>query len=150
MDEVLTNWEQIKLKEGEKKSVLGGVPKQLPALLRAHRIQEKAAGVGFDFPNKEGAWEKVEEEIREFHHLAETQTDPDALEAEFGDVLFALVNYARFAGVTPENALRRTNDKFVRRFQHIERRLAEQGQSVADVDLAEMDHFWDEAKDFGL
>ena len=150
VDEVLTNWEQIKLKEGEKKSVLGGVPKQLPALLRAHRIQEKAAGVGFDFPNKEGAWEKVEEEIREFHHLAETQTDPDALEAEFGDVLFALVNYARFAGVTPENALRRTNDKFVRRFQHIERRLAEQGQSVADVDLAEMDHFWDEAKDFGL
>lgn len=146
VEEVLTNWEQIKLKEGPKKSALEGVPGRLPALLRAYRVQEKAAGVGFDFPEKEGAWEKVEEEIREYRVLAESGAPAEEREAEFGDLLFALVNYARFTGVNPENALRRTNEKFGRRFRHIERRLAERGQSMADVDLAEMDRYWDEAK----
>ena len=115
-------------------------------LLRAFRMQEKAAGVGFDFPERDGAWEKVEEEIREYRTLAESGAPAQEKEAEFGDMLFALVNYARFTGVNPENALRRTNEKFGRRFRHIERRLAEHGQSMADVDLAEMDRYWDEAK----
>ena len=146
VDEVLANWEQIKMKEEQKTSALEGVPGRLPALLRAFRVQEKAAGVGFDFPERDGAWEKVEEEIREYRTLAESGAAAQEKEAEFGDVLFSLVNYARFTGVNPENALRRTNEKFGRRFRHIERRLAEQGQSMADVDLAEMDRYWDEAK----
>ena len=146
VDEVLTNWEQIKLREGTKKSALEGVPGHLPALLRAFRMQEKAAGVGFDFPEAAGAWNKVDEEISEYRALAESEAPLDQQEAEFGDLLFALVNYARLKGLNPENALRRTNDKFASRFQHIERRLAEEGQSMADVDLAAMDRFWDEAK----
>jgi len=146
VEEVLTNWEQIKLKEGRKKSVLAGVPAQLPALLWAFRAQEKVAGVGFDFPEREGAWAKVEEEIREYREQITDGAPEEAREAEFGDLLFALVNYARLAGVNPENALRRTNAKFKRRFHHIERRLAEQGHTPADVDLAEMDKYWDEAK----
>ncbi len=146
VDEVLANWEQIKMKQEHKTSALEGVPGRLPALLRAFRVQEKAAGVGFDFPERDGAWEKVEEEIREYRTLAESGAAAQEKEAEFGDVLFSLVNYARFTGVNPENALRRTNEKFGRRFRHIERRLAEQGQSMADVDLAEMDRYWDEAK----
>ncbi|GIV59398.1 MAG: nucleoside triphosphate pyrophosphohydrolase [Rhodothermaceae bacterium] len=146
VEEVLANWEQIKNTEGDRTSTLDGVPGRLPALLRAYRIQEKAAGVGFDFPEKEGAWDKVEEEIREFRNRAEAGTDPGTLEDEFGDLLFALVNYARFVGVNPENALRRTNDKFVRRFRHIEQRLAETGRSLAEAGLAEMDRYWDEAK----
>lgn len=146
VDQVLTNWEQIKMKEGKKKSALEGVPRHLPALLRAHRMQEKAAGVGFDFPDGDQNWSKVEEELREFRMLAESDAPMEAKEAEFGDLLFALVNYGRFAGLTPENALSRTNDKFIRRFQHIERRLAERDQTLADVDLATMDTFWDEAK----
>jgi XTP/dITP diphosphohydrolase/tetrapyrrole methylase family protein/MazG family protein len=149
--QVLSNWEQIKMQErgasGEtRKSVLEGVPSQLPALLRAYRVQEKAAGVGFDFPEQAGAWEKVEEEIAEFHALAEADASDQRKEEEFGDLLFGLVNYARFVGINPENALRRTNAKFGRRFQHIEQRLAEQGLTMAEVDLAEMDRFWDEAK----
>ncbi|MGI9174979.1 MAG: nucleoside triphosphate pyrophosphohydrolase [Rhodothermales bacterium] len=144
-DEVLQNWEQIKMQEG-KTSVLQGVPRHLPALLRAYRVQQKAAGVGFDFPEAAGAWEKVEEEIGEFEHLATSGASGDEKEAEFGDLLFALVNYARFAGINPENALRRTNAKFVARFQHIEQRLAESEQTFADVDLAAMDRLWEEAK----
>ena len=143
--EVLQNWEKIKMAEG-KTSVLEGVPRQLPALLRAYRVQQKAAGVGFDFPAAAGAWEKVEEEIGEFKHLAASGASDREKEAEFGDLLFALVNYARFAGINPENALRRTNAKFTRRFQHIERRLAEAGQAFTDVDLEAMDRLWDEAK----
>lgn len=142
--EVLTNWEKIKLKE--KKSVLEGVPKQLPALLRAYRMQEKAAGVGFDFPDAEGAWEKVQEEIGEFHALVHVEAAGEEKEQEFGDLLFALVNYARFTGINPENALRRTNEKFIRRFQHVEQRVKEQGRSLADSSLAEMDRYWNEAK----
>lgn len=149
--EVLQNWEKIKQQEragrGEaRRSVLDGVPRQLPALLRAQRVQEKAAGVGFDFPEAAGAWEKVEEEIRELKDLVDADAPAGEREAEFGDVLFALVNYARFAGVTPENALRATLDKFQRRFQHVERRLAEQGRTFDEADLAEMDGYWDEAK----
>lgn len=150
VDQVLKNWEQIKLEEGEKKSALEGVPRHLPALLRAHRIQEKAAGVGFDFPERAGAWEKVEEEIREFHELAEADAPAEEKEKEFGDLLFALVNYARFTAVNPENALSRTNDKFARRFRHIEERLSERGKRMKDVDLEEMDAFWDEAKERGM
>jgi XTP/dITP diphosphohydrolase/tetrapyrrole methylase family protein/MazG family protein len=149
--QVLSNWEQIKMQERgasseTRKSVLEGVPSQLPALLRAYRVQEKAAGVGFDFPEQAGAWEKVQEEIAEFHALAEADASDQRKEEEFGDLLFGLVNYARFVGINPENALRRTNAKFGRRFQHIEQRLAEQGLTMAEVDLAEMDRFWDEAK----
>jgi len=146
VDEVLSNWEKIKLDEGSRKSALEGVPRHLPALLRAHRVQEKAAGIGFDFPDRAQTWSKVEEEIGEFREQVANGTSPEALESEFGDLLFALVNYARFVGVNPENALSRTNDRFIRRFQHIERRFEEQGHSVADADLKEMDRYWDEAK----
>ena len=146
VDEVLANWEQIKQQEGGKKSALDGVPGQLPALLRAHRMQEKAAGVGFDFPAREEAWAKVREEIDEFRTLATSGAAAEQQEAEFGDVLFALVNYARLSGLNPENALRRTNDKFARRFRHIEQRLADAGHTLADADLAAMDRLWDEAK----
>ena len=144
--EVLSNWEQIKLGEGKRTSVLQGVPRTLPSLLRAYRVQEKAAGVGFDFPDRNGAWEKIEEEIAEFKRLAESGADSEEKEDEFGDLLFALVNYARFIDVNPENALRRTNEKFARRFRHIERRLAEQGRRLPDAGLEEMDAYWDEAK----
>jgi XTP/dITP diphosphohydrolase/tetrapyrrole methylase family protein/MazG family protein len=149
---VAKNWERIKMEErgedapDEAPSVLDGVPKRLPALLRAHRMQEKAAGVGFDFPERDGAWQKVEEEMREFRAHVEAGATDDEREGELGDVLFALVNYARRADINPENALRRTNDKFVRRFQHIERRLAENDRSIAEVSLAEADALWDEAK----
>lgn len=147
---VLRNWEQIKMEEGGKRSALGGVPRHLPALLRALRMQEKAAGVGFDFPERDGAWAKVEEEIGEYRSLVDEGASEAQREREFGDVLFALVNYARMSGVNPENALSRTNDKFSRRFGHIERRLSEQGKTLDEVDLAEMDGYWDEAKELGL
>lgn len=146
VDQVLRNWEQIKMREGEKSSALEGVPRHLPALLRAYRVQEKAAGVGFDFPEREGAWEKVVEEIGEFHEMVQSGAPPDEREREFGDLLFALVNYARFNDINPENALSRTNDTFARRFRHIERRLAESGRTPAESDLEEMDAIWDEAK----
>lgn len=145
VDEVLRNWEQIKMQEGEKASALEGVPRHLPALLRAYRIQQKAAGVGFDFPEREGAWEKVVEEIREFEAVADASRSEK--EREFGDLLFALVNYARLNDINPENALSRTNDTFARRFRHIEQRLMESGRTPAESDLEEMDAFWDEAKD---
>lgn len=149
-DSVEASWEEIKMQErdgeDERRSVLDGVPTHLPALLRAYRMQEKAAGVGFDFPERDGAWDKVEEEINEFREVAESGAPDDAKEAEFGDVLFAMVNYARRVGLNPENALRRTNATFVRRFQHIEARLAETGRTVADVELVEADTLWNEAK----
>lgn len=145
-EDVLRNWEQIKLKEGARKSVLEGVPRTLPSLLRAFRVQEKAAGVGFDFPERDGAWAKVDEEIGEFRTLIERGAPLEQSEREFGDLLFALVNYARFEGINPENALRHTNDKFVRRFQHVERRLREEGRYPSDSSIEEMDELWDEAK----
>ncbi|MCM4168783.1 Nucleoside triphosphate pyrophosphohydrolase [Arenibacter antarcticus] len=143
-EEVKRNWENIKLKEG-KKSVLEGVPKGLPALVKASRIQDKVAGVGFDWEKPEQVWEKVEEELKEFKVEVEND-NTDAMEAEFGDVLFSMVNYARFLNISPENALERTNKKFIKRFQYLEGKAKEQGKSLKDMTLSEMDVFWEEAK----
>lgn len=143
---VKQNWEKIKLKEGNK-SVLGGVPSSLPALIKASRIQEKARGVGFDWENKNQVWEKVQEELQEFKEECEqTDVDPEKIEAEFGDVLFSLINYARFIHINPENALEKTNKKFIKRFQYLEEKAKERGKSLQDMTLAEMDIFWNEAK----
>lgn len=146
VNDVLTNWETIKIRHGEKKSAMEGVPRALPTLLRAFRIQEKAAGVGFDFPTADDAWTKVDEELRELKILFETQASVESQETELGDFLFAVVNYARLKGLNPENALGKTNSKFIRRFQYIEGRLEENGSSIVDASLEEMDEFWNEAK----
>ncbi len=143
-EDVKRNWEKIKLKEGNK-SVLGGVPKSLPALVKASRIQDKAAGVGFDWDNIDDVFAKVKEEIEELH--AEVKAEKHtAIEAEFGDVLFSLINYARFLKVNPEDALERTNKKFIARFQYLERKAADSGKSLRDMTLAEMETYWQEAK----
>tara|TARA_R110002020_G_scaffold37072_8_gene111899 strand:+ start:22571 stop:23344 length:774 start_codon:yes stop_codon:yes gene_type:complete len=142
--EVKSNWEKIKLREG-KKSVLEGVPKGLPALVKSNRIQDKVAGVGFDWERPEQVWEKVEEELREFQQEVD-MGNTHAMEAEFGDVLFSMVNYARFLKIDPENALERTNKKFIKRFQYLEEKAKEQGKSLKDMSLAEMDVFWEAAK----
>ena len=143
------NWEQIKLweKGTVKKTVLGGVPTSLPALLKAYRMQEKARGVGFDWERSEQVWEKVQEELQEFK---EELRSGDAVkqEEEFGDLLFSLVNYARFAGINPEDALERTNQKFMRRFNYLEQRVQEDGKNLSEMTLAEMDVYWEEAKKF--
>ncbi len=144
-EDVLRNWERIKITSGEKKSLLGGVPADLPALLRAHRIQEKVAGVGFDFADSTAAWVKVDEELAEFR-AAEDDSDPDKAEEEFGDLLFALVNYARLRGLNAENALRRSNEKFRRRFQQVESGILERGRSLHESSLQEMDALWEDAK----
>ncbi len=144
-EEVKQNWEKIKLKEGNK-SVLAGVPKGLPALVKAMRIQEKARGVGFDWEHREQVWEKVQEELREFKAEVDKQSATDKLEDEFGDILFALINYARFNNINPEDALERTNKKFIRRFQYMEQKIKEQGRELADCSLTEMDVYWNEAK----
>lgn len=143
-DEVKRNWENIKLKEG-KKSVLQGVPKSLPSLVKANRVQEKVAGVGFDWERPEQVFEKLKEELEELQEEVKTQNQ-DTMEAEFGDVLFSMVNYARFLGINPENALERTNKKFIQRFQYLEKKSKELGKSLKDMTLAEMDIFWEEAK----
>ncbi len=143
-EDVKRNWEKIKLKEGNK-SVLGGVPKSLPALVKASRIQDKAAGVGFDWDNIDDVFAKVKEEIEELHAEVKAQKHT-AIEAEFGDVLFSLINYARFLKVNPEDALERTNKKFITRFQYLERKAAESGKSLRDMTLAEMETYWQEAK----
>ena len=143
-EDVKRNWEKIKLKEGNK-SVLGGVPKSLPALVKASRIQDKAAGVGFDWDNIDDVFAKVKEEIEELHAEVKAQKHT-AIEAEFGDVLFSLINYARFLKVNPEDALERTNKKFIARFQYLERKAAEGGKSLRDMTLAEMETYWQEAK----
>jgi MazG family protein len=142
--EVKQNWEKIKMQEG-RESLMDGVPKQLPALLRAHRLTDKASKVGFDWKKKEDAWSKVEEEMRELHHALEAG-QKNEVESEFGDLLFGLVNYARFIDVNPENALRGTVEKFISRFQFIERRLKEAGKDVHSSTLDEMDRLWEEAK----
>ncbi|NNE36181.1 MAG: nucleoside triphosphate pyrophosphohydrolase [Rhodothermales bacterium] len=146
VDEVLTNWEQIKLTEGKRKSVLGGIPPQLPALLRAHRMQEKAAGVGFDFPTPADAWHKVREELEEFERLDGSGSDAAERDREFGDLLFSLVNYARLTGLNAENALRHTIGKFANRFEYIEAQLDARGSSVIEAGLEEMDALWEDAK----
>lgn len=143
-EEVKQNWEKLKLKEG-KKSVLEGVPKSLPALVKASRIQDKVKGVGFDWEEPHQVWDKVQEELQELQHEVSAQNQ-DRIESEFGDVLFSMINYARFLNVNPEDALERTNKKFIRRFQYLESKSIELGKSLSDMTLAEMDIFWEEAK----
>lgn len=141
--EVMRNWETIKLNEG-RKSVIEGVPKNLPELHRAFRLQEKASKVGFDWEHKEDVWNKVEEEIQELKDI--DNGDPDYVEKEVGDILFSVVNYCRFIGINPENALRRTNEKFIKRFTYVEDKIREAGKKITDSDLNEMDTYWNESK----
>ncbi|MCF1192150.1 nucleoside triphosphate pyrophosphohydrolase [Mangrovimonas sp. AS39] len=143
-EDVKRNWENLKLKEG-KKSVLEGVPKSLPALVKANRIQDKVSGVGFDWEEPHQVWEKLQEEIEELQHEI-VEDNKDAIESEFGDVLFSMVNYARFLKVNPENALERTNKKFSKRFQYLEGKAKELNKELKDMTLTEMDVFWEEAK----
>lgn len=142
--EVKQNWENLKLKEG-KTSVLQGVPKSLPALVKASRIQEKVAGVGFDWDYPDQVWEKVEEELVELKSEVNLKNQ-NAIEDEFGDVLFSLINYARFLKVNPENALERTNKKFISRFQYLERKAKSLQKPLSEMTLTEMDVYWEEAK----
>ena len=144
--EVKQNWEQLKLKEG-KNSVLEGVPKSLPALVKANRIQDKVAGVGFDWENPEQVWLKVQEELAELNEEI-TNGNQENIEKEFGDVLFSMINYARFIKVNPENALEKTNIKFINRFQYLEKKAKEINKSLADMSLNEMNVFWEESKSF--
>ena len=143
-EQVKQNWEKLKLKEG-KTSVLEGVPNSLPALVRANRIQDKVAGVGFDWEKPEQVWEKVEEELHEFKDEV-NKGNNDGIESEFGDVLFSMVNYARFLKINPENALERTNKKFSKRFKYLESKAKDLGKPLSDMTLSEMDIFWEEAK----
>lgn len=143
-EEVKQNWEKIKLKEG-KTSVLQGVPKSLPALVKATRIQEKVAGVGFDWETPQQVFEKVEEELEEFNAEVKAKNS-DAIESEFGDVLFSLINYARFLNINPENALERTNKKFIKRFQYLEQQAKLKKRSLTEMSLDEMEVLWEDAK----
>ncbi|WP_445384516.1 nucleoside triphosphate pyrophosphohydrolase [Robiginitalea sp. IMCC44478] len=142
--EVKANWEKIKLSEG-KKSVLQGVPDSLPALVKANRIQEKVAGVGFDWENPQQVLEKVREELAEMEQ-EQQNGNSEALEAEMGDVFFSMVNYARFLGINPENALERTNKKFIQRFKYLEAQAKSEGKTLSEMTLAEMDVHWEAAK----
>jgi len=148
--EVKENWEKIKLKEKGDNSVLGGVPVSLPALIKAMRIQEKARGVGFDWEKKEQVWEKVEEEMNEFRSefniAGDRMPDKEKAQSEFGDLLFSLINYARFLNIDPEEALERTNKKFIRRFRYLEEESHKDGKRIADMSLEEMDKYWEKAK----
>ena len=150
---VKQNWEKIKLGEKGTKSVLGGVPKSLPALIKSMRIQEKARGVGFDWEEKEQVWEKVEEEMQEFkdefNALEPENIDKEKATGEFGDLLFSLINYARFIDINPEEALERTNIKFIKRFQYLEEAAKKNGKEISNMTLAEMDVYWNEAKGLG-
>jgi len=147
--DVKRNWEQLKLKEGTK-SVLAGVPVSLPSMVKASRIQEKARGIGFDWEEKSQVWEKVEEEMREFRDefnvVGKQDINKEKAEAEFGDLLFSLINYARFIDINPEDALEKTNKKFIKRFQYLENKALQLNKSLKDMTLAEMDVFWNEAK----
>jgi XTP/dITP diphosphohydrolase len=149
-EEVKQNWEKLKLKEKGNNSVLGGVPKSLPALVKAMRIQEKARGVGFDWEKKEQVWEKVEEEMREFKNefnvADEKPIDKSRAMSEFGDLMFSLINYARFMDINPEEALERTNKKFIHRFTYLETESAKAGRKISEMTLAEMDEYWEKAK----
>ena len=142
---VKENWEKLKLKEG-RKSVLSGVPVSLPPLVKAYRIQEKVRGVGFDWEKPEQVWDKVLEELDELKTEVETSADKEKMENELGDLIFALINYARFIDVNPEDALEKTNRKFIKRFQYLESKANEIGKSLHDMSLKEMDVFWEEAK----
>jgi XTP/dITP diphosphohydrolase len=142
-EEVKSNWEKLKLKEG-KKSVLEGVPKSLPAMVKAQRMQDKARGVGFDWDHESQVWEKVNEELAEFK--TEADMNSDKMEDEFGDLLFSLINYARFKGINPEDALEKTNRKFIYRFQYMETESAKDGKKLGEMTLEEMDAYWNAAK----
>ena len=142
--QVKENWEKLKLKEG-KKSVLEGVPKSLPAIVKAYRIQEKVRGIGFDWQNKNQVWDKFQEEIEEFQ-IEEEKNDTEKMEEEFGDILFSLVNYSRFVNVNPEDALEKTNKKFIRRFQFMEQKIKEDGLDLSKLSFEQMNTFWDMAK----
>lgn len=148
--EVSENWEKLKLKEKGNKSVLGGVPGSLPAMIKAMRIQEKAKGVGFDWEEKEQVWGKVEEEMQEFKNEFNIESNKplhlEAAESEFGDLIFSLINYARFVGINPEDALEKTNKKFIKRFTYLESESKKKGLSLADMSLEEMDLYWEKAK----
>lgn len=142
-EEVKANWEKLKLKEG-KKSVLEGVPNSLPAMVKASRIQEKVKGVGFDWENQNQVWDKVQEELNEFKHELDNNTEH--AEDEFGDLLFSLVNYARFVNINPENALEKTNKKFIKRFQLMEELVQGQDLNMGELSLNELDVYWEKAK----
>jgi XTP/dITP diphosphohydrolase len=144
--QVKENWEKLKLKEGNT-SVLAGVPKSLPSLVKASRIQEKARAVGFDWENADQVWEKVQEELAEFKHEIDSNSSKEKMEDEFGDVLFSLINYARFKDINPEDALERTNKKFIKRFQYLEAEASKAGKQLSDMTLAEMDVHWNKAKE---
>jgi XTP/dITP diphosphohydrolase len=148
-EEVKKNWEKLKLKEGNK-SVLEGGPSSLPALIKSMRIQEKARGVGFDWDNKNQVWNKVTEELEEFKAEENLENNLEKAEAEFGDLLFALVNYARFCGINPEDALEKTNRKFIRRFTYMEEQVNALNKKLDNLSLEEMDVFWNNAKEKGL
>jgi XTP/dITP diphosphohydrolase len=145
-EDVKRNWEQLKLKEG-KNSVLEGVPKSLPAVVKASRIQEKVAGVGFDWENPAQVWEKVQEELSELNEEVKAGNQENT-EKEFGDVLFSMINYARFIGVNPENALEKTNKKFINRFQYLEKETKKEGKELSNMTLDEMDVYWEKSKEF--
>ncbi|WP_397447070.1 nucleoside triphosphate pyrophosphohydrolase [Polaribacter sp. R77954] len=146
VEDVKRNWEQLKLKEG-KESVLEGVPKSLPAVVKASRIQEKVAGVGFDWDKPEQVWEKVQEELTELNDEIKAK-HKENIEKEFGDVLFSMINYARFIGVNPENALEKTNKKFINRFQFLEQEAKKEGKTLSDMSLEEMDIYWNASKKY--
>ena len=141
-EEVKRNWEIIKQKEGKQKQILGGVPQSLPSLVKAIRIQEKARGAGFDWDKKSQVWDKVQEELEEY----KSAPNQEEREKEFGDLLFSLVNYARFEGINPEEALEKTNRKFISRFNYLESQAKSNGQELDKMTLEEMDHYWEEAK----
>jgi XTP/dITP diphosphohydrolase len=143
--DVKNNWEKIKLTEG-RKSVLEGVPNGLPAMVKAYRIQEKVRGVGFDWEKTHQVWDKVMEEITEFKDEIDSNASKSKIEGEFGDILFALINYARFIDINPEDALEKTNRKFIKRFKYLEEKALEKGKSLHDMTLTEMDVYWNEAK----
>lgn len=144
--EVSQNWEQLKLKEKDgNKSVLGGVPASLPSMIKAYRIQDKARNVGFDWEDRSQVWDKVKEELTELKEEINNQ-ERDAMEAEFGDFMFSIINAARLYGINPDNALERTNQKFIRRFSYLEEHTIRQGRSLTDMSLEEMDKYWNEAK----
>lgn len=143
-EEVKANWEKIKLKTGNK-SVLAGVPKSLPSMVKASRIQDKARGVGFDWERPEQVWEKVQEELGEFQH--EVAQNSSKMEEELGDVFFSLINYARFLNINPDDALERTNKKFIKRFQFLEEGAKRDGKNIGEMSLAEMDEYWNRAKE---
>lgn len=148
--QVSENWEQLKLKEkGGNKTVLSGVPEALPSLIKAYRIQDKARNVGFDWDEKEQVWDKVREEFGELQ-VEIDQLDKDKAEAEFGDLFFSIINAARLYGINPDNALERTNQKFIRRFNYLEQHTIKEGKSLKDMTLGEMDALWNEAKKLGL